>query len=209
MTATTDVLTADHPAELAQGHGDRGINTALLGMLLFISSEIMFFAGLFAAYFSVRARYGSHWPALPEGVEFNINPLVIVATLILLSSSGVIQWGLGRIRKGDRRGLNRAFALTMLMGLAFLAFQATDYVLLANEGISLNGSIFGSLFFTMTGFHGAHVLGGVIGIGIILSRGMTGQFSARNHVAVEAVSAYWHFVDVVWIFLFLTLYVLR
>jgi len=82
-------------------------------------------------------------------------------------------------------------------------------VLLADEGISLNGSIFGSLFFTMTGFHGAHVLGGVIGIGIILSRGMTGQFSARNHVAVEAVSAYWHFVDVVWIFLFLTLYILR
>ncbi len=134
---------------------------------------------------------------------------MIVGTLVLVSSSGVIQWGLWRIRKGDRRGLNRAFALTMLMGLTFLAFQATDYVLLADEGISLNGSIFGSLFFTMTGFHGAHVLGGVIGIGIILSRGMTGQFSARNHVAVEAVSAYWHFVDVVWIFLFLTLYILR
>src|SRR3989304_1579937 len=84
-----------------------------------------------SAVSSRGAKSGSHWPALPEGVEFAINPLVIIATLILVSSSGVIQWGLWRIRKGDRRGLNRAFALTILMGLTFLAFQATDYVLLA------------------------------------------------------------------------------
>jgi cytochrome c oxidase subunit 3 len=210
MTATTEVASGGHGApELEAGHGKGGIDTALLGMLLFITSEIMFFAGLFAAYFATRARYGSHWPALPEGVEFHLNMLVVIGTLILIASSGVIQWGLWRIRKGDRRGLNRAFAVTMLMGLAFLALQVTDYTILASEGISLNGSIFGSLFFTMTGFHGAHVLGGVIGIGIILARGAGGQFSARHHVAVEAVSAYWHFVDVVWVFLFLTLYIIR
>jgi cytochrome c oxidase subunit 3 len=210
MTASTEAEIGGHAApEFAAGHGKGGIDTALLGMLLFITSEIMFFAGLFAAYFATRARYGSHWPALPEGVEFQLNNLVILGTLILIASSGVIQWGLWRIRKGDRRGLNRAFAVTMLMGLVFLALQVTDYTILASEGISLNGSIFGSLFFTMTGFHGAHVLGGVIGIGIILARGAGGQFSARHHVAVEAVSAYWHFVDVVWVFLFLTLYIIR
>ena len=207
MAVSTEFLGGGHGAELE--HGKRGIDTALLGMLLFITSEIMFFAGLFAAYFSVRARYGSHWPALPEGVEFSINPLVIIATIILVSSSGVIQWGLRSIARGDRRGMNRALALTMVMGIVFLTLQATDYLILGAEGITLNGSIFGSLFFTMTGFHGAHVLGGVIGIGVILARGASGQFSARNHVAVEAVSAYWHFVDVVWIFLFLTIYLIR
>jgi cytochrome c oxidase subunit 3 len=204
------VVTTGHGAPEAEaGHGQKGIDTALLGMLLFITSEIMFFAGLFAAYFATRARYGSHWPALPEGVEFHLNILVVIGTITLIASSGVIQWGLWRIRKGDRRGLNRAFAVTMLMGLAFLTLQVTDYTILASEGITLNGSIFGSLFFTMTGFHGAHVLGGVIGIGVILARGASGQFSARHHVAVEAVSAYWHFVDVVWVFLFLTLYIVR
>ena len=210
MAGAGELVSHEHGApDVPTGHGQRGIDTALLGMLLFITSEIMFFAGLFAAYFSTKARYGSHWPALPEGVEFQLNGLVIIGTIILIASSGVIQWGLWRIRKGDRRGLNRAFAVTMLMGLAFLTLQVTDYTILASEGISLNGSIFGSLFFTMTGFHGAHVLGGVIGIGVILARGAGGQFSARHHVAVEAVSAYWHFVDVVWVFLFLTLYIIR
>jgi len=209
MAVTETVVNAHGAHEAVAGHGSRGVDTALLGMLLFITSEIMFFAGLFAAYFATRARYGSFWPALPEGIDFQLNPLVVIGTVILVSSSGVIQWGLWRIRKGDRTGLNRAFLVTMLMGLAFLTLQVTDYSILASEGITLNGSIFGSLFFTMTGFHGAHVLGGVIGIGIILARGSGGQFSARHHVAVEAVSAYWHFVDVVWIFLFLTLYIIR
>jgi cytochrome c oxidase subunit 3 len=209
MAVTETAVTGHAAPEAGAAHGSKGIDTALLGMLLFITSEIMFFAGLFAAYFATRARYGSHWPALPEGIDFRLNPIVIVGTVILISSSAVIQWGLWRIRKGDRRGLNRAFAVTMLMGLVFLTLQVTDYSMLASEGITLNGSIFGSLFFTMTGFHGAHVLGGVIGIGIILARGAGGQFSARHHVAVEAVAAYWHFVDVVWIFLFLTLYVIR
>ncbi|MGH2406896.1 MAG: cytochrome c oxidase subunit 3 [Candidatus Limnocylindrales bacterium] len=210
MAGHSEVVVATPGSEGAHGaHAKGGIDTALLGMLLFITSEIMFFAGLFAAYFATRARYGSHWPALPEGVEFHLNILVVIGTITLIASSGVIQWGLWRIRKGDRRGLNRAFAVTMLMGLAFLTLQVTDYTILASEGVTLNGSIFGSLFFTMTGFHGAHVLGGVIGIGVILARGSSGQFSARHHVAVEAVSAYWHFVDVVWVFLFLTLYIVR
>ena len=104
--------------------------------------------------------------------------------------------------------MNRALALTVLMGIIFLAFEAFDCYILASEGVTLNSSVFGSLFFTMTGFHGAHVLGGVIGISIILGRGVSGQFSARHHTAVEAVSYYWHFVDVVWVLLFVTYYVL-
>jgi cytochrome c oxidase subunit 3 len=183
-------------------------NTALLGMLLFIASEVMFFGGLFAVYFNVRASH-AEWPVLPEGVEFHLNPLVVVATGLLILSSLTMQWAIWRIRKGDRTGMNRALVITVVLGVIFLAMQAIDYAMLISEGIRINTGIFGSLFYTMTGFHGAHVFGGVVGIGIILARGLAGQFSARHHVAVEAVSIYWHFVDVVWIALFATLYLIR
>ena len=183
-------------------------NTALLGMLLFITSEIMFFGGLFAVYFNIKASH-EVWPALPEGVEFHVNPIVIVATILLLVSSGTMQWAVSRIRKGDRTGMNRALAVTLILGVLFLGLQAYDYSILINEGVRLNSGIFGSLFYTMTGFHGAHVFGGVVGISIILARGIAGQFSAQHHVAVEAVSIYWHFVDVVWIALFTTIYIIQ
>jgi cytochrome c oxidase subunit 3 len=177
-------------------------------MLLFITSEVMFFGGLFAVYFNIRASHPV-WPALPEGVEFHLQPIVVVATVLLLTSSATMQWGLWRIRKGDRTGMNRALVVTLILGVLFLALQAYDYSILINEGIRLNAGIFGSLFYTMTGFHGAHVFGGVVGIGIILGRGLAGQFSAQHHVAVEAVSIYWHFVDVVWIALFTTIYLIQ
>jgi cytochrome c oxidase subunit III len=212
MTTQSDIVPTTHGGEVMKGghpYGSTPIeNTALLGMLLFIASEIMFFAGLFAAYFDIRAKNISHWPALPEGAEFGVTPVIIAATVVLVTSSAVIEWGVIRIRKGDRRGMNRAFALTVLMGITFLAFEAFDWYILGTEGVTLSGSVFGSLYFTMTGFHFAHVLGGVIGISIILGRGVSGQFSARHHTAVEAVSYYWHFVDVVWVLLFVTYYVL-
>jgi len=125
-------------------------------------------------------------------------------------SSGTMQYAVWRIRKGDRTGMNRALAVTLLMGIVFLLAQGFDYLLLVTEeGFGINSGIYGTLFFTMTGFHGAHVFGGVVGIAVILLRGSAGQFSARHHIAVEAVSAYWHFVDVVWIALFFTLYFLK
>jgi cytochrome c oxidase subunit 3 len=106
--------------------------------------------------------------------------------------------------------MNRAFAVTLLLGIVFLGIQVFDYItLLSNHGFGINSGIYGTLFYTLTGFHGAHVFGGVVGISIILLRGLAGQFSARHHIAVEAVSAYWHFVDVVWIALFTTIYLLH
>jgi cytochrome c oxidase subunit 3 len=207
MTASSEVIVRDHGAP-AEMHAERGINTALLGMLLFIASEVMFFAGLFAVYFNIRAAHRSQlWP---PGVEhWGPNPIVIVATVILIASSFTMQWGVWRIRRDDRTGMNRALVVTLVLGVLFLALQAYDYSILYSEGIRLNSGIFGSLFYTMTGFHGAHVFGGVVGISVMLLRGLAGQFSARHHVAVEAVSIYWHFVDVVWIALFITIYVLR
>jgi cytochrome c oxidase subunit III len=206
MTATGDVMVREGGTASAL-HVERGINTALLGMLLFISSEVMFFAGLFAVYFNIRASH-HQWP--PEGSEhFGLNPIVIVATTLLIISSFTMQWGVARIRRDDRTGMNRALVVTLVLGILFLSLQALDYSILYGEGIRLNSGIFGSLFYTMTGFHGAHVFGGVVGISVMLLRGVAGQFSARHHVAVEAVSIYWHFVDVVWIALFTTLYLLR
>jgi cytochrome c oxidase subunit III len=195
------------------GHISHGVNTALLGMLLFIGSEVMFFAGLFGAYFNTRAAaqaMGQPWP--PEGLQDVIEPTLvpITATVILVLSSVVMQWGVWRIRKGDRTGMNRALLLTLIMGIVFLSLQVYDYLTLVTEdGFGINSGIYGSLFYTMTGFHGAHVFGGVIGILVVLLRGLAGQFSARHHIAVEAVSAYWHFVDIVWIGLFFTLYFLK
>jgi cytochrome c oxidase subunit 3 len=209
MTAAAEVIIAPHAQEDPHaGHADTGINTALLGMLLFIGSELMFFAGLFAAYFNARAA-APQWP--PEGVTFiQPVPLPLIVTGILVTSSFTMQWAVGRIRKGDRAGMNRAIVVTLVLGITFLFLQVYDYLELVQEhGFGINSGIYGTLFFTLTGFHGAHVFGGVVGMTVILLRGLSGQFSARHHVAVEAVSAYWHFVDVVWIALFTTIYLLK
>jgi len=220
VTADAQVILVPHTEEDTHtGHPALGVNTALLGMLLFIGSELMFFAGLFGAYFNTRATalgLGQPWP--PQGLQDVINPfptepipfLPVIATIVLVASSGTMQWAVWRIRKGDRTGMNRALAVTLVMGIFFLLAQGFDYLTLVSEhGFGINSGIYGSLFFTMTGFHGAHVFGGVVGIAVVLLRGTAGQFSAKHHIAVEAVSVYWHFVDVVWIALFATLYFLK
>jgi cytochrome c oxidase subunit III len=210
MTADAQLIRAPHVEEDVGGahHVEGGINTALLGMLLFIGSELMFFAGLFAAYFNARAA-APQWP--PEGIDFiNPIPLPVIVTIILVASSFTMQWAVWRIRAGDRTGMIRGLAVTLVLGVIFLFLQAYDYFDLVSEyGFGINSGIYGTLFYTLTGFHGAHVFGGVVGISIILLRGVAGQFSARHHIAVEAVSAYWHFVDVVWIALFSTIYLLK
>jgi cytochrome c oxidase subunit 3 len=209
MTAGAEVVRVPHYEEDPHaGHVQRGVNTALLGMLLFIGSELMFFAGLFAAYFNARAA-APQWPPANQETVVEPNLLVVTATIVLVLSSFTMQWAVWRIRRGDRVGMNRAMAVTLLLGIVFLGMQAYDYIELAEHGFVINSGIYGTLFFTMTGFHGAHVFGGVVGITVILLRGLAGQFSARHHIAVEAVSAYWHFVDVVWIGLFFTLYILK
>jgi cytochrome c oxidase subunit 3 len=188
-----------------------GISNPVLGMLLFITSEVMFFSGLFAAYFNVRAN-APYWPPInPETSEqfhLALLPFVAPATVLLILSSFTCQFGVWAIRRGDRTAFIRNFAVTFILGAIFLLMQAADYALLYSEDITLSSGTFGTTYFTLTGFHGAHVFGGVIMLGVILYRGMVGQFSARHHDAVEAGSLYWHFVDVVWILLFSMLYLL-
>jgi cytochrome c oxidase subunit 3 len=183
-----------------------GMPTPLLGMLLFIASEVMFFGGLFAAYFNSRAAHQGEWGPPPGAPELEILPVALPITIILIASSFTMQFGVWAIRRGDQRSLRRWIGLTLALGVAFLLGQLYDY---SQLGFAISDGIFSTTFYTLTGFHGAHVFGGTVGLTILLARSSQGQFSARNHVAVEAISMYWHFVDVVWIALFSTLYFLR
>ncbi len=222
MTADATALTVHAESHAAEAHGSGGIGNPVLGMLLFIASEIMFFAGLFAAYFSIRANFididGLHrWP--PTAYAELLDPfkltthtgalnLILPATIVLVLSSVTCQLGLNAIKRGDRTGFIRNFAVTLSLGVLFLLLQAYDYSVLISEGLTMGATTFGTTYFTMTGFHGAHVFGGVLMLGVVAYRGMAGQFSAKHHDMVEATSIYWHFVDVVWIMLFSILYLL-
>ncbi len=187
-------------------HQRAGMPTPLLGMLLFIASEVMFFGGLFAAYFNSRAANQSDWGPPPSAPPLEILPIALPITIILVSSSFTMQFAVWAIRRGDTARMKFWIAITLLLGLTFLSGQLLDYTKL---GFGIGDGIFGTTFYTLTGFHGAHVFAGTVGLTILLARGLQGQFSQRNHVAVEAISMYWHFVDVVWIALFTTLYFLR
>lgn len=192
-----------------------GLSNGMLGFILFAASEVMFFGGLFAAYFIARADAGQ-WPptevlkklqeAGTAGGDVKLELelwLPLIATFVLVLSSVTMQLGVWAIQKGNRSGLVKWLTVSLVLGLAFLLMQMYDYSQLE---FSSSDTIFGTTFFTLTGFHGAHVAGGAIFIFVILMRSMGGQFSARNHEAVEACSFYWHFVDVVWIALFSILY---
>ena len=112
------------------------------------------------------------------------------------------------IRRDDRTGFIRNIGATLVLGIIFLVMQALDYAVLYSEGLTLDAGTYGTTYYTLTGFHGAHVFAGVVMLAVVLYRGLAGQFSSRHHDAVEATSLYWHFVDVVWIALFATLYFL-
>ena len=210
MTTDSQSLTttpAQHDPLEHYGH-DRGggISNPIMGMMLFITSEVMFFAGLFAAYFNTRAS-ASIWPPEEFVETLKIMPFVGPATILLIISSFTCQIAVWSIRRGDRVRFIRAMAVTVVLGITFLIMQAVDYLVLGSEGLTLSSGTFGTTYYTLTGFHGAHVFGGVVMLSVILYRGMAGQFSARHHDAVEAASLYWHFVDVVWILLFTLLYI--
>jgi cytochrome c oxidase subunit 3 len=225
MTASGGVITtgdAGHPVDeynpvAGLAHDARGgISNPILGMILFICSEVMFFSGLFAAYFSVRAST-PNWPFIAGGnaeqarvlnEHFNLHAepwFAGILTLILIASSVTCQLGVWAIRRDDRAGFIRAIGVTLVLGIVFLIGQVYDY---STIGFGISDTPFGTTFYTLTGFHGAHVFGGAVMLSVVLYRGLAGQFSSRHHDAVEATSLYWHFVDVVWIALFSTLYIL-
>jgi cytochrome c oxidase subunit 3 len=185
------------------------IKPGMMGMYIFLASEVMFFGSLFAVYFYL---YGSHlvWPPPPPSTnnEFYVNwwPIPFFNTIILLSSGVTCHFASDAIAQDNRRRFFILQIATIVLGFLFEFGQLYEFIQAFGRGLNLTANTFASAFFTMTGFHGAHVLGGLILLILVLYRASVGQFSSRHHVAVAAVTLYWHFVDVVWIFLFGILY---
>ena len=172
----------------------------VLGMVIFVASEAMFFATFFGAYFTIYS-VNPVWP--PAGFPHLKPELATVLTVVLVSSSLTLQLGVRAIRRDRARLLLFWVGLTILLGTTFLGLQLYDYSLL---GFSVRDGIFGSLFYVMTGLHMAHVFGGVVFLVLVLLQGLGGQLSDASHDSLEAGAIYWHFVDVVWICLFTTFY---
>jgi cytochrome c oxidase subunit 3 len=177
-----------------------------VGTIVWLASELMFFAGLFAMYFTARARSTTGWPQPPT--ELNI-PYALVVTIILVASSVTCQMGVFAAEQGNVYGLRRWFSITFLMGLAFVLGQANEYRSLVSEGTTISSSTYGSVFYLATGFHGLHVIGGLVAFVFMLIRSTMGRFTPAQATSAIVVSYYWHFVDVVWIGLFSTIYFIR
>jgi cytochrome c oxidase subunit 3 len=189
-----------------------------VGTIVWLSSELMFFAALFAAYFTIRAVSPELWATQTE--KLNV-PFSTVNTTVLVLSSVTCQLGVFAAERGKVGrsasvlkvggwGLREWFVLTYLMGAVFIAGQALEYAELVRENVTLSSSPYGSVFYLTTGFHGLHVTGGLIAFLMVLGRTFVARrFTHEQAVTAIVVSYYWHFVDVVWIALFFTIYVLQ
>jgi len=185
------------------------------GMILFIASEVMFFVAWFWAFFDAalfvgepinfaRAEFtGGHWP--PTGIEtFDPWHLPLLNTLILLTSGTTLTWAHHALVHGDRQSAKWGLWLTVGLGVLFSSLQAFEY---SHAEFAFSGNIYGATFFMATGFHGFHVIIGTIFLAVCLGRLYAGHFSPTHHFGFEAAAWYWHFVDVVWLFLFTFIYV--
>jgi cytochrome c oxidase subunit 3 len=189
-----------------------------VGTIVWLSSELMFFAALFAAYFTIRAVNGPLWEQ--STAQLNV-PFSAVNTTILVLSSVTCQLGVFQAEKGAVGrtgkllqvrlwGLREWFVMTYVMGAIFIAGQSFEYVELVHEGITIPGSAYGTVFYLATGFHGLHVTGGLVAFLFVLGRTFVARkFTHEQAVTAIVVSYYWHFVDIVWIALFATVYLIK
>jgi cytochrome c oxidase subunit 3 len=178
------------------------VEAQFLGMLLFIISEVMLFGSFFTAYFFVRVVGGADW--MPKGDELPV-AVAGVNTAILLSSSFTMHWALEGVRNENRAALRMGLLTTFLLGLTFLTVQINEYV---HIGFAPHDHAQGTVFYSLTGLHGAHVFVGLTLLLMANIRAFRGHFSAKEHRGVEVSGIYWHFVDVMWIIVYSTIYVL-
>ena len=180
------------------------IEATVLGMFLFIASEAMLFGAFFTAYFFVRVvnPEAQEWPLPP----FHLPVFVAgVNTAVLLTSSFTMHWALQSIKRGSRVGLQAGLVLTFAMGLTFLLTQVTEY---ARIGFAMRDGAFASVFYGLTGLHGAHVFVGLTLLAVATIRAFRGHYTPEHHHGVEIPGIYWHFVDVMWIVVYVTVYIL-
>ena len=205
------------PASRLHGHHDRP-SMVSVGTIIWLSSELMFFAALFASYFTIRAVSQPLWHQ--DTAHLNV-PFASANTTILVLSSLACQLGVfaaergqvgrsGSVFKVSGWGLREWFVLTYIMGAIFIGGQAFEYTELVHEGITISASAYGTMFYLTTGFHGLHVTGGLIAFLFVLGRTfLAKRFTHEQAVSAIVVSYYWHFVDVVWIGLFATIYLIQ
>jgi cytochrome c oxidase subunit III len=183
-------------------------NMVSVGTIVWLSSELMFFAALFAIYFTLRSEQGQEiWD---QGVEMLNIPFSSVNTTVLVLSSVTCQIGVFRAEAGRVEAMRRWFTITFLMGAFFVAGQVYEYSELVKEGLTISSSPYGSIFYLATGFHAAHVTGGLIAFLLVMGRTYAARrFTHEQATSTIVVSYYWHFVDVVWIGLFGTIYLIQ
>ena len=200
------------------------VDPRVLGMLLFIGSEIMLFGSFFAAYFFIRVVNPEASTITPDAWQFWPNckaqpvdgeciagqyefPVYVagINTCILVTSSFTMHWALQSIKRGHRAGFLGGMVLTFLMGLAFLITQVVEYL---NVGFNTGDGAFASIFFGLTGLHGAHVAVGLTLLAMVTVRGFRGHYSPEHHLGVELPGIYWHFVDIMWIVVYTSIYLL-
>ena len=188
-------------AAVAPAHDRTPVLT--VGTVVWLASELMFFSGLFAAYFTLRATAGAEWP--PDDVELEVLTSGLF-TLGLVASSGTMQMAVRAVARGRLPAFRGWLIATLLLATAFLANQAHEW---SSLEFSVSSHAYGSSFYVMTGFHGLHVFGGMLAMILLLGRAGSRRFGAAEVPAVEMVSYYWHFVDVVWVGLWATLFLLK
>jgi cytochrome c oxidase subunit III len=191
-----------HAAHPPEANRSSRVHPQMLGILLFIISEAMLFGSFFTAYFFIRVVGNEPWP--PEPFEYPVH-VALMNTFILVFSSFVVHWALTSIKRGNRTGLQVGLVMTFLMGVTFLATQINEYF---KAGFSIHDGSFASVFYGLTGLHGAHVFVGLTLLAIMNIRTLRGHFSPEAHMGVEMAGIYWHFVDIMWIIVFVTVYIL-
>ena len=197
---TTHAATAHGHAQ----HPEEGMSRGMAGMAFFIASEIMLFGGLFAAYFYVRNQ-ASSWP--PEDIEHTLGKgLGALLTAILISSSVAAHIGILGVKKGNRSQFRLGIALAIVLGTIFIGGQIYEWFELMHEGLTAESGVYGSSFYVITGFHGAHVIAGLAMLAVVMLRAIWNDFTPARHLFADAAVLYWHFVDVIWVFVFSILY---
>ena len=185
-----------------EAHKSSRVDSRTLGMLLFIISEVMVFGAFFTAYFFIRVVSGDQWPA--EGMHIPV-AVAGVNTAILVSSSFTMHWALEAVKSDNRFGLQAAMVSTFGLGATFLFVQINEYV---HVGFAPQDHAQGTIFYGLTGLHGAHVFVGLTLLAMVTVRAFRGHFSSAEHHGVEVPGIYWHFVDIMWIIVFTTVYIL-
>jgi heme/copper-type cytochrome/quinol oxidase subunit 3 len=182
-----------------------GVYNEKVGMWIFLASEVMFFTALIGTYIILRFAHPEAWTA--PGQTLNV-PVTAVNTFLLICSSVTMVKAFAAVQDGDQRGLRLWLVATCVIGASFVGVQAYEYRELIHKGFTPSEGLYGSTFFTMTGFHGFHVTMGVICMAFVTWQAFRGKYTQQDHRGVEVIGLYWHFVDLVWIILFTIVYLM-